>query len=81
MYISLSCRSPNVEPHIQLFFCEKIFAIKYRYFKKKHVQAGYSRLRSVDLNCVLFWNQCKVDIFNHQTQKNSIYNLFILWVY
>ena len=48
--------------------------------KRHTLEAGYSRLRSVDLNCVHFWNQGLKDIFYHQTQKNSCLNKIILWV-
>ena len=56
------------------FFSEKLLASKYRQFKKTHAKDGYSRLRSVHLNCVNFWNQCQVDIFYHQTQKILVLN-------
>jgi hypothetical protein len=36
--------------------------------KSNTLQAGVSRLSSVDLNCVHFWNQGQKDIFYHKTQ-------------
>ena len=39
------------------YFAKNYIRLSIDYLKRHTHEAGYSRLRSVDHNCVLFWNQ------------------------
>ena len=39
------------------YFAKNYIRLSIDYLKRHTLEAGYSRLRSVDHNCVHFWNQ------------------------